>query len=406
MSLGPVLIFDKSALQGLSVDESLWLDTFFVSNITPIFWVETLADLEKQLRKNDGRTAEDIVGNLALKTPELGGKVNVHHETLLTAELIGGEFIDMRFGRPIIPFGQPVELEGKKGIVFQPSTEEEAFGRWQSKEFIDLERTIAKKWRKSLSELDLASFSQIFRTSIEVNKPKNVLEAKELGDAFIDAANQEDSLILGMSLIGVPLNYQDQVLQRWKASGSPPIRKFAPYFSHVMAVDLCFYIGIASGLISGDRPSHKVDLSYLYYLPFCMVFSSEDRLHVLLAPLFMQDFQTFWKGSELKTELRKLNDHYMRLPDDVKESGVSSFAAYPPLSGDFRISELWDKYLPPWRDIASTGSPSPMAHIAAGEESPELNDWGFDSLTIVRNVYTERGNWKRFPPEVLKSAKS
>lgn len=67
--MGPTLIFDKSALQGLSVDESMWLENFFITNITPLFFVETLADLEKEVRA--GRTPEDIVGNIALKTPDM-----------------------------------------------------------------------------------------------------------------------------------------------------------------------------------------------------------------------------------------------------------------------------------------------------------------------------------------------
>ena len=34
MSQGPVVIFDKSALQALTLDEANWLDNFFLSNIT------------------------------------------------------------------------------------------------------------------------------------------------------------------------------------------------------------------------------------------------------------------------------------------------------------------------------------------------------------------------------------
>jgi hypothetical protein len=45
--VGPIVIFDKSALQALNMDEAVWFDAFFSSNVTPIFFVETLADLEK-----------------------------------------------------------------------------------------------------------------------------------------------------------------------------------------------------------------------------------------------------------------------------------------------------------------------------------------------------------------------
>ena len=47
--VGPILLFDKSALQSLSVDEAVWLDTFYYPVITPLFFVETLADLEKEV---------------------------------------------------------------------------------------------------------------------------------------------------------------------------------------------------------------------------------------------------------------------------------------------------------------------------------------------------------------------
>ena len=42
--MGPITIFDKSALQSLSMDESVWLDAFFLVNVVPLFYVETLAD--------------------------------------------------------------------------------------------------------------------------------------------------------------------------------------------------------------------------------------------------------------------------------------------------------------------------------------------------------------------------
>jgi hypothetical protein len=63
MSSGPTNIFDKSALQSLNPDEAVWLDAFFITNLTPLFYVETLADLEKATRS--GRTPEEIVGSLA-----------------------------------------------------------------------------------------------------------------------------------------------------------------------------------------------------------------------------------------------------------------------------------------------------------------------------------------------------
>ncbi len=77
--MGPMTIFDKSALQALSMDEAVWLDAFLRVNVVPVFYTETLADLEKDMA--EGRNAEDLVGMLAEKTPS-NAYPNVHHRTL------------------------------------------------------------------------------------------------------------------------------------------------------------------------------------------------------------------------------------------------------------------------------------------------------------------------------------
>jgi hypothetical protein len=61
--MGPITLFDKSFLQSLSVDESVWFDHFFLTNVCPLFYVETMADLEKSPQK--GRAAEDEVRIIA-----------------------------------------------------------------------------------------------------------------------------------------------------------------------------------------------------------------------------------------------------------------------------------------------------------------------------------------------------
>ena len=48
MSTGPITIFDKSALQSLSLDEAALFGQFYRAVITPLFFVEALADLERR----------------------------------------------------------------------------------------------------------------------------------------------------------------------------------------------------------------------------------------------------------------------------------------------------------------------------------------------------------------------
>jgi hypothetical protein len=63
--MGPIALFDKSFLQSLTVDESVWFDHFFLAVVSPFFYVETLADLGKSL--GGGRTPEDEVRIIAEK---------------------------------------------------------------------------------------------------------------------------------------------------------------------------------------------------------------------------------------------------------------------------------------------------------------------------------------------------
>jgi len=46
--VGPIALFDKSFLQSLNVDEAVLFDHFFLPVISPLFFVETLADLSRE----------------------------------------------------------------------------------------------------------------------------------------------------------------------------------------------------------------------------------------------------------------------------------------------------------------------------------------------------------------------
>ena len=76
--MGPIALFDKSFLQSLSVDQSVWFGHFFSPVVCPLFYVETLADLEKATK---GRTPQDEVRIIAEKFPDISANPCVHHAT-------------------------------------------------------------------------------------------------------------------------------------------------------------------------------------------------------------------------------------------------------------------------------------------------------------------------------------
>jgi hypothetical protein len=158
MPQGPTLIFDKSTIQSLTVDESVLLDNFYMSNITPVFFVECLADLERGMGSMKG-TPESLVGALATKTPDAQACGNVFHMRILEGELMGKFDLARVQFRPLRDRGQHVMTGDSKGILFRVSEEEEAVRRWTERDFLDLERQIAKRWRRMIDSIDLAAMS-------------------------------------------------------------------------------------------------------------------------------------------------------------------------------------------------------------------------------------------------------
>ena len=414
MPAGPIVIFDKSLLQSLNQDEAMWLDHFFLTNITPLFFIETLADLEKQVRA--GRTPEEVVGNLAYKTPDMQSRPNVHHMTLVAAELLGTFTVEMSLGRPIISGGKAVMLEGKSGVIYQQTPEEEAFDRWNRGEFLDVERLRAKAWRQALSNFNCDAICERLKSWLSATKPKTFLDVKRVVDAVVDGVEQETVLRLGLSLFGFLHEAEAQVIGRWQEMGKPAIKTFVPYFTHVLSVDLTFYLAIAANLISPSRKSNRADFAYVYYLPFCMVFTSSDKLHAEIVPLFLRNNQSFVKGADFKADLARLDQHYSALPEEVKNKGAFNFAKYPPTESRFLVTDLWDTHLPIWRRheseshaLTSGEEKKVVEHINRLKEDSipadtrsVVND-EMDYMLIQRKVFAAKGKWKRFSTEQEKA---
>lgn len=411
--MGPIVIFDKSFLQSLTIDESVWLDNFFISNICPIFFSETLADLDKSVRT--GRTPEQEVRIIASKTPEMSIAINTFHQDLCFANLNGYEIKMDR--RPIISGGKPVQSKDKKGFVFEPSPEAKAFERWQNEDFLSLERESAKLWRDVISKADFDSVTTWLKQSgIDIPICKNLTDAKCKAEEILDT--RRDPLVtmkLIFLLLGAPPEHLLKIYYSWGRSNCPPIKIFSPYVYHVLTVELFFYISTSSGLISAERKTNKIDISYLFYAPFCNIFVSSDKLHKRSAPIFMSENQEFVWGLDLKNDLKKLNEYYDSLPEKIKEYGLHAFATYPPKEGEFLVSKLWDKYLPKWRTIASSEIklpqnmkesklPESIKEFANGKElKPEEVDFEpdqADAMVFKRMVKQKKGKWYQIGKDI------
>lgn len=192
--MGPISIFDNSALQALSIDEAVWFDAFFLANVVPIFYVETLADLEKQVA--EGKTPEAVVGRLAEKTPS-GAVPNVYHRHLILAE-IAGERIEMT-GQAVIGAGDLREApDGSVGVHVDEFPEQVALLRWRNHDFIEIERAAAKGWRAELAQHNPAHLIGVLKNILPTDAK---MSDREQLKAFIDSFCSSDKPeVIGLAL--------------------------------------------------------------------------------------------------------------------------------------------------------------------------------------------------------------
>lgn len=408
--MGPITLFDKSFLQSLSLDESVWFDNFFLTSVCPLFYVETLADLAKSRQKD--RTAEQTVGIIADKFPEMNGTPCAFHKDLCIGNLLGSD-IPMTGQIPLAQ-GRLVQFEGKPHLVSEGSPEADAFSRWQKRQFLEIERLYAQVWRKALLALDLKGIATRFRLlGVDPKSCKTLEDAKALADETVFRRDKpQDRMDFALVLLGIPGEYHQPILERWNAANRPSLTDFAPYAAFVFTVEIFFGIALAANLISTQRQSHRVDIAYLFYLPFCMIFVSSDRLHRQCAPLFLRSDQEYVWGIHLKADISRADAYYKRLPDVEKDRGIMSFAGTPPENDAPLITRLWDRYLPIWRKWKDTktstttpNQPAPsIEKIRSISQAPSfrphetaVGPGHIASVTIKRSIRRKKGSWYQAP---------
>lgn len=358
--MGPITLFDKSFLQMLKHDEAVLFDNYFTSVLCPTFFVEVLGNLAKD---EDGISAESRIKSLSAKSPFQHVYPTVFYQSLIRAELLGTP-VDMSM-RPHMAGGHAAF--GNKGlsVSFDQTPEQIAFHRWQNGEFLELERDFASQWRKVVKGTDLKELAAMLPAARDF-----IGEVRTLGDARVaaeriasDPSRQWSILRSIVSKSGFGETYLDRVRRKWNGAGNPSIKQFAPYAAFVFEIDIFFEIAVMKSFID-TKMSNAVDFSYLYYLPFCRMFVSQDKLHRKAAPLFMNPEQTFIWGDDLQKDLAALNSLLLELPEEVRNTGLMKFANKPPIDHSGLVATLWDKHYPEWRskkDVAL--KPSQEARI-------------------------------------------
>jgi len=409
--LGPIALFDKSFLQGLSVDESAWFDHSFLPVVAPFFYIETLADLAK----TGGRRPPEVqVRMIADKFPDMHGRPCALHSAAAISSLMG-QSVPMT-GQVPVPGGIPFDYEGSPGVVWGEAPESEAFARWQSGQFMSLERDFASEWREALATLPVDAIWEAMRSiGIGGESSRSLEDARRTAAQTVsDASKTRELLDLCSLFLGMSGEMTDQAVAAWRSAGEPPFAQYAPYAAHVLSVEIFFQVAVAASLIARERPSNRTDIAYLYYLPFCMVFVSADRLHQKCAPLFLRDDQAFVWGQDLKDDLKKLNEHFLPLAAQGEVPALLTFSGPPPTGIAPLVDRLWAEFMAPGapRDPEpKPGNPHDQARVVrqlsemlssprrhASAHAGSLGEP--EALIFKRSVRRRRGSWLQIPDDV------
>lgn len=411
--MGPISLFDKSFIQALSLNEACMFDQFFSSVLCPIYITEVLADLSKPGR--NGRLDDRVVAALAEKAPCVHSYPNMFHKDLMWAELFG-QRIDMS-SRPHVGGGHYARTTKGVHIAHDEPPEMIAFSRWQAGNFWEVERDFASAWREAVEKIDLKAIKNALQNSKQkFREVRNLSDVRSTASQLVSAeANQWALLKLIASSIEVGGVNLRKIQDRWSKAGRPPIREYAPYCTFVLEVDLFFELALMKSMIGDSRPSNRIDIAYLYYLPFCQLFISRDKLHKRTVPLFLNERQRFVWGDQLKSDLNAIHDHLISLPLEVRETGLMKFAKNPPAEVAKHVAALWDQFCPGWRDRRPTPKMTPekeaqlLAELKKGTDAPRMPSHMVprsvrtaspQSMHFSRSIPIKRGDWYVLPKDI------
>jgi hypothetical protein len=331
------IIIDKSTFQSLNFAELYRLSCYYKHVITPVLTMEILGDLKKEFE--EGKIpSEERVKDFANKLFPVETVVNLHYKILVKGDFLGnGPSMD---GRPNVGIQKAVQSKGQKGFLIEESKEEKSVYKWKDGNFTEADRELSALWRMTTTQEDVL---KRVKDSIKVESGLKLNDFQALGRYVDIILNRPESQL--QLLLASMQNYEIdpatglQILARWRRQNSPLIRDFAPFAYHCLKVDTLFSVGLAQGLIS-TRPTNRVDLEYFYYLPFCNIFTSNDKVQKNLVPLLLLPYQRFILGTELKTDLKAIVDHLAGL--DIEE--LKKYKNQPPIIPDSYTFKLWEEF--------------------------------------------------------------
>jgi hypothetical protein len=273
---------------------------------TPTLIGEIIADLKSEPSKR--ALPSEVVRALSRKMQKAHGLQPANYRKLALANLYAHE-ISMIGQVPVDRTAPNVRMiENGRGLLYDSTPEQMLWQRWANGEFSTDDELTATIWRNGIDQIDLDGLTALWKEFSwrHFSSAKNQAELISALEAFLkDSAPMVQREILNMTLDLVKASPEDRRVAHalMNIGEMRSVIEFAPFAVSVLRLFLAFVCGLARGFI-GPRPTNYVDLQYLYYSPFCMVFASNDKFHREMWGATSGVHSFIW-GKELKDDLHR-----------------------------------------------------------------------------------------------------
>jgi hypothetical protein len=238
--------------------------------------------------------------------------------------------------------------EDRRGVLYDSTPEQILWARWANGVFGTEDELTATTWRNGIDQIDLDGVAAVWKkfSSRHFGSAKNQEELISALDVYLkDTAPAGQREILNMTLDLVKASEQDRRVAHglMNIGEMRSVLEFAPYAASVERLFLAFVCGLARGFI-GPRPTNYIDLQYLYYSPFCMVFVSNARFHREMWRA-TSGVHTFVWGQDLKDDLRRRIAMRAEIKQSTEDTTKVQDDSKPVGAPASVIAEMWRTYM-------------------------------------------------------------
>jgi hypothetical protein len=230
-----------------------------------------------------------------------------------------------------------------KSALLTKTKEDSQLWRWRFEKPSAPDEQSAKEWRQAVSSVDLEKAkAQLKSSNPEMPRVKSLPELGPVVDIMLRLGDQR--ILLEMCLEDAHLDdgSREEIRTRWERAQAPTLWSFAPYAFFCFRIRMLFHVGLVNDLVT-TKSSNTADLVYLYYAPFCKVFSSNDTLHEDLAPMVLRPDQFFVQTRSLRSDLDAIDNFWKQLSLQQQRMWFDRFGHWPPRNTASFTYRTWSR---------------------------------------------------------------